>query len=145
MPLDDDLRRLAGVQYSVVSREQARGLGATTTALRNRLAGPDWDAPTGRVMRLTGSSHSIRQALMTAVLDAGPGTVVSHGSAAALWRLPGFAFGDVEVSRQAPASGLEARFARLLAEAGGAPLEAQVDVGGHEWVGRVDFLDRSLG
>ena len=45
----------------------------------------------------------------------------------------------------APASGLEARFARILAEAGEPPLERQVDVGGHEWIGRVDFVDRDHG
>ncbi|HSH23618.1 MAG TPA: hypothetical protein VK975_06110, partial [Acidimicrobiales bacterium] len=44
----------------------------------------------------------------------------------------------------APASGTEARLARLLAEAGEAPLDRQVDVGGHEWVGRVDFADPAL-
>lgn len=44
----------------------------------------------------------------------------------------------------ATASGLEARFARILADAGEPPLDRQVDVGGHEWVGRVDFLDRAL-
>ncbi len=178
---------------------------------------------------------------MTAVLDAGPGTVASHESAAALWRLPGFSFAPMHVSRMkgtanrrsalaavhrprmlpeghitvlggipvttlprtlfdlagqihparaeravanvlgkspavlpvlhalleelgehgrdgvalmrsvlldrpigyiAPASGLERRFMRILAEAGEAPLDRQVDVGGHEWIGRVDFVDR---
>lgn len=44
----------------------------------------------------------------------------------------------------APASGLEARFARILTEAGERPLERQIDLGGHEWVGRVDFYDRAL-
>ena len=43
----------------------------------------------------------------------------------------------------APASGLEARFARILAEAGEPALERQVDVGGREWLGRVDFVDRT--
>lgn len=43
------------------------------------------------------------------------------------------------------ASGLEARFEKLVAEAGAGPVERQVDVGGHEWVGRVDYLDRELG
>ena len=180
---------------------------------------------------------------MIGALDAGPGAVVSHRSAAALWHLPGFGFGQVEVSLArgraaprptwarlhrptvlapshvtqrhglpvttlartlldlagdlhparlallvdrvtakspailaalhgvlvdlgvngrpgvsalravledrpvgyvAPASGLEARFERVLAAAGEPPLERQVDLGGHEWVGRVDFLDRAL-
>lgn len=44
-----------------------------------------------------------------------------------------------------PASGLEARFERILRVAGEPPLERQVDVGGHEWIGRVDFADRALG
>lgn len=181
---------------------------------------------------------------MAAVLEGGPGTVVSHTAAAALWGIPGFGFGALEVSRQrdaskrpvpavrnhwprylpgthvtevaripvtslartvfdlagherpqrieravdtlvsrspallvnlhrlldelaaqgrggvrvmrsllevrpvgsvAPASGLEARVQRILADAGEPPLELQVDVGGHEWIGRVDFADRSIG
>ena len=45
----------------------------------------------------------------------------------------------------APASGLEARLARILAEGGQPPLDRQVDVGGHEWIGRVDFVDRGAG
>lgn len=42
------------------------------------------------------------------------------------------------------ASGLEGRFQQILREAGERPLERQVDVGGHEWIGRSDFLDREL-
>ena len=41
-----------------------------------------------------------------------------------------------------PASGLEARFAQILREAGLAPMERQLDLGDHEgWCGRVDFAD----
>jgi very-short-patch-repair endonuclease len=43
-----------------------------------------------------------------------------------------------------PQSGLERRFEHILLDAGEPPLERQVDVGGHEWLGRVDFLDRPL-
>ena len=42
------------------------------------------------------------------------------------------------------ASGLEGRFRRILREAGERPLERQVDLGGHEWIGRVDFVDLEL-
>lgn len=39
------------------------------------------------------------------------------------------------------ASGLERRFEKLAKEAGVRQLRRQVDVGGHEWIGRVDFVD----
>ena len=42
------------------------------------------------------------------------------------------------------ASGLEGRFDRILREAGERPLDRQVDLGGHDWIGRVDFVDREL-
>jgi very-short-patch-repair endonuclease len=38
-----------------------------------------------------------------------------------------------------PASGLEARFARILSDAGLRPMRAQIDSGGERWTGRVDF------
>jgi very-short-patch-repair endonuclease len=44
----------------------------------------------------------------------------------------------------APATGLELRFDHILIEAGEKPLSRQVDVGGHDWLGRVDFVDRDL-
>ena len=48
------------------------------------------------------------------------------------------------VGYRPPESGLEARFMQILADAGEPPLERQVDLGGHDWIGRVDFLDRAL-
>lgn len=39
-----------------------------------------------------------------------------------------------------PASALEARFAELVREAGLPPMRRQVDLGGDDWTGRVDFL-----
>lgn len=240
MSLDDDLRHLAGQQHALVTRHQARDLGASSAAIAHRLEGPDWDAPTGRVLRLVGAPRTNLQQLMIATLDTKG--AISHRSAAYLWRLPGFDFGSLEVSRlqglgRLPSSfsfvhrlrflpdshiterrgipvttlprtlfdlaasihprrldrlvesvirsgpsvltglhhlvdqfapnregvaamravlatrpegyvptesGLEAQFARILADAGEPPLERQVDLGGHEWIGRVDFLDRLL-
>jgi hypothetical protein len=40
-----------------------------------------------------------------------------------------------------PASGLESRVVQLLARAGLPPLRRQVDTGGSQWIGRVDFRD----
>ena len=89
MGVDTELRNLAAVQYGLVSVRQARAVGATKSGLRSRLLGPDWDSPTPRVLRLLGAPADGRQRLMLGVLDAGPAAVVSHASAAALWRLPG--------------------------------------------------------
>jgi very-short-patch-repair endonuclease len=49
------------------------------------------------------------------------------------------------VGTRVPASGLEARFESILRNAGLPAFDRQVDVGGHEWIGRVDFCDRRLG
>ena len=42
-------------------------------------------------------------------------------------------------------TGLERRFEEVVSGAGEKPLVRQVDVGGHEWLGRVDYLDPALG
>jgi very-short-patch-repair endonuclease len=44
-----------------------------------------------------------------------------------------------------PMSGLEMRFETILRERGQAPLRRQVDLGGHEWLGRVDYHDDAIG
>ena len=44
-----------------------------------------------------------------------------------------------------PDSGLERRFEAILREAGLPPLRRQVDLGGHDWIGRVDFVDDEVG
>jgi very-short-patch-repair endonuclease len=40
------------------------------------------------------------------------------------------------------ASGLEGRFREILRRDGQPPMDRQVDVGGEEWLGRIDFIDR---
>ena len=43
-----------------------------------------------------------------------------------------------------PASGLERRFVKVLQDHGLPSMRRQVDTGGEEWDGRVDFRDESL-
>ncbi|MGH8984868.1 MAG: DUF559 domain-containing protein [Acidimicrobiia bacterium] len=244
MAVDEKLRVLAGEQHGAASWEQARGLGFTRAGLRRRLGRGEWRAVTPRVLLLRGAPASELQTAMIAVLDAGPGAVLSHHAAAALWDLPGFLLRDLHVTRPRggprrrtplavvhacrvvhqdhvtahngipvttpartlfdlaalvhpkrveraletawskhlvdgarmvamlddlgrrgragtsvmrlvlsergpdyvpPASGLEGRFRDLLARAGLRPMVRQVDVGREQWLGRVDFVDRSLG
>ncbi|MEY2569468.1 MAG: hypothetical protein QOE35_3997 [Actinomycetota bacterium] len=59
---------------------------------------------------------------------------------------PGIAVMRRQLAKRPPgyvpvASGLERRFEKLAHEAGARQLRRQVDVGGHEWIGRVDFVD----
>ncbi len=54
---------------------------------------------TSRVLRLVGSVPTFEQRCMAAALDAAPRAVVSHRSAARLWRLPGFVDDEIHVSR----------------------------------------------
>lgn len=106
MDLDLGLRALAERQHGVVGRRQAHELGADRHHLRRRLESPDWEAVTPVVMRLVGVRRTFRQRCMAAVLDAGAGAGVSHESAAALWRLPGFSPGPMHVSRPSGRSAL---------------------------------------
>jgi hypothetical protein len=99
MSYDDELRRLSERQHALIALDQARALG-TRWHVHDRLAGPDWELETPRVMRLVGAPRSPEQPLMAAVLDGGSGTVGSYDAAAAMWRLPGFWLGSIEVSRQ---------------------------------------------
>jgi very-short-patch-repair endonuclease len=52
---------------------------------------------------------------------------------------------DWPLGSRLPASGLEARVLQLARNAGIHDLEPQVDVGGHSWLGRVDFAILRLG
>lgn len=240
---DGPLLELAGRQFSLVALEQATELGYTRSAIAHRLNVGRWERVTPRVIGLVGRRPDRREPLKAASLEAGPATVVARRAACALWRLPGYPLGPVEVARQkgvagrhpkigrlytvrylpahlttvvdgipvvtlpcllyqlagferparvdrllntvvtrspavllrlhdllpelaehgrngivfmrdwlernppgsrVVASGLEGRFQQILREAGERPLERQVDVGGHEWIGRVDFVDRPL-
>ncbi|HUR22621.1 MAG TPA: type IV toxin-antitoxin system AbiEi family antitoxin domain-containing protein [Acidimicrobiales bacterium] len=99
MELDRGMRRLAEHQHGVVARGQARALGASRDQLRRRVESGDWENFTFSVLRLVGSLRTFRQRAMAASLDAGAGAAISHESAAALWRLPGFPSGPMHVSR----------------------------------------------
>ena len=99
MGLDGDMRALAERQHGVVARRQARALGASRDQLRRRIESGTWESVTPSVLRLAGSQRTFRQRAMAGALDSGAGAAVSHESAAALWRLPGFATGPLHVSR----------------------------------------------
>src|SRR5688572_5315371 len=100
------MRALAERQHGVVTRRQGRALGASRDQLRRRVESGTWENVSLSVLRLVGSHRTFRQRCMAAALDAGAGAAVSHESAAALWRLPGFRSGPLHVSRPAGRSTL---------------------------------------
>ena len=97
--VDQLMRSLSSRQHGVVGRDQLREQGVSRQAVGFRLRSTDWEVLTPRVLRLVGAPVTDRQRAMAAVLDAGGGAVVSHGSAAALWELPGFDLRRIHVSR----------------------------------------------
>lgn len=113
MELDERMRQVAERQHGVISRAQARQLGATRAQLARRRSGPDWEAVTPRVLRVAGAPQSAHQLAMAAVLDAGPGAVLGLTSAAWAWRLPGFSLRPLVCTRERRRSGSTPALARL--------------------------------
>src|SRR4051812_43114205 len=79
--------RLAATQHWVITRRQLLALGFTRHAISERVAD-------GRLHRVHRGVYAVGRPqlsrlgeLMAAVLACGDGAVVSHGSAAELWRI----------------------------------------------------------
>lgn len=107
------MRRLAERQHGVVTRSQARDLASSRDTFRARIRSPGWVEATPLVVTMAGAPSTFYQECMIAVLDAGPGALVSHVTAAALWDLPGFGPSQVHVSRLRGRSGRDAACAEL--------------------------------
>src|SRR5437879_573619 len=81
---------LAAKRHGVVSRAEALSCGVTVSMIRRRVVGGLWEPLYPGVYRVGAAPASWRQALMAAILAWGPGAVISHRAAAALWRFQGF-------------------------------------------------------
>jgi hypothetical protein len=95
--MDAAIADLAARQHGAVSRRQLRTMGIGAHALARRVR---WGVLTQRsaeVFVVRGAPRTHRQALLAAVLDAGPAAVATRRSAAALWNLPGFGWREPEV------------------------------------------------
>jgi very-short-patch-repair endonuclease len=98
LPLDVEISRIADAQYGVFSREQLRGLGVTNRMIYRRLASGRWERLNPNVFRVGGAPASWQQSLRAATLGWGDGSVISHRSAASIWRVAGFEPGLVELT-----------------------------------------------
>jgi hypothetical protein len=89
----------AEAQHGALSSRQAREAGLTDRMVKQRLASGRWTALSYGVYRVGGAPDTWRQRLWVALLEAGDGAFVSHRSSSALFTVPGFAPGIVEVSK----------------------------------------------
>jgi hypothetical protein len=95
--MDRAIRSLAARQYGAFSAAQTLIHGATRRVIQSRVANEEWQLVARGVYRLVGAVRTWRQDLMVALLAAGDVAAVSHLSAAALWKLPGFPERSIEI------------------------------------------------
>lgn len=106
MPLDTPSRAsllaqigdLGEHQHGLVTTSQLLDRGVSRSAVRNLVATGHLTSEDTSVFRVTGSPIGDRVAARTATLAAGPGALVSHTSAAALWGLPGYRIRPLHVT-----------------------------------------------
>ncbi len=98
----------AELQHGVVDRRQARECGVTKSALQRWVAGGRLETVHPGVYRWAAAPVTWHQQLMAACLACGPGAVVSHRAAAALWGLIPEA-GAIEISVRRPRGPVPAR------------------------------------
>jgi very-short-patch-repair endonuclease len=107
---------LAEVQHGFVRREDARVGGLSRKAERGLVGRGEWEPAGPRLLRRTGAPMTAAAGLMRAVLDAGPGAVVSHRTAAAWWGLPGFDLLRPHVTRPRGITSAPPTFGQVLHE-----------------------------
>ena len=93
-------RRVATRQFGYLGRRQAAAIGADRWWVKREVAAGRWRLPTPRVIELVGVPDDPRRPLALAALDGGSGTFVGRRAAAALWAVPGYPYGPVELTRE---------------------------------------------
>jgi very-short-patch-repair endonuclease len=96
-PFDRAIRVIAGRQYGAFSADQALSVDGTRAALRQRRRREEIFVRGDGVYVVSGAPDCWRQKLWIALLEVGNGAVVDGRAAYALWRVPGFAEGPIEV------------------------------------------------
>jgi very-short-patch-repair endonuclease len=99
MDPDKRLHQLADAQFGLVRTDQLEMVGLSSTQLhdRTRAGVLEWLSP--RVLRVVGAPVTNWQRAIAATFDAGDDTAVSHLSAAAVFRVPGYTITPVHVTR----------------------------------------------
>ncbi len=95
---DDCCARVAARQHGCLSATQAVRCGLSHDAVRRRVRARRWRRLLPCIYAFSGSPTTWEQRLWAAVLWGGEGSAVAAASAAAVWRLPDFAPGPVEIA-----------------------------------------------
>lgn len=94
---DVEVWRLVSSQHGVVARRQLLEMGLSREAIRHRIEVGRLHPKTPGVYAVGRPGLTRRGGWMAAVLSCGPGAMLSHGSAAALWRI-GKEWREIEVT-----------------------------------------------
>src|SRR4051794_20813683 len=116
MRIDGLIAKLAEAQHGVVTRRQLLEIGVTPKAIRVRIEGERLYRLYNGVYAVGHRSLTQRGGWLASVLAVGEGAVLSHRSAAALWRLLDD-YGAIEVSSRRnarPRDGVRVRRAPSL-------------------------------
>src|SRR5688572_12591819 len=81
------LARIGRTQHGLVTRRQAEGAGLASATLQRWVDGNRLEPVHSGVYRLAGAPRTWEQAVLAAVLAAGPGAAASHRTAGVLWGL----------------------------------------------------------
>ena len=112
---------LAGAQHGVVSRSQLLGLGMSRDQVQDRVAGSQLHRIHRGVYAVGHRKLTLKGVWMSAVLACGPGAVLSHRPALALWDLSMSESGLIDVtvpgrSRQHGRAGIRVHKSEVLTE-----------------------------
>ncbi len=108
MEIETAIWELSARQHGLVGKRQLNALGIDHQRLRPLLQRKSLTALSPEVFVLSGSASSPHRSAMAATLDAPPGALLSHQSAAGLWGLPGFRL-DAPFHVTIPRQGVTAR------------------------------------
>jgi hypothetical protein len=100
----DDLTDVTSRQLGLISRSQARWIGYDASSVRDLIVAGKLTPLTDEVLRIRGAHPARGDRVMAAVLDNGGDAVLSHGTAAAWWGLPGFRLSEIHVVRSTSSS-----------------------------------------
>jgi hypothetical protein len=88
----------AATQHGLITTAQLRAAGFNKRQIHWAVTNGPLERLSSRLLRVAGSPETPAQRMLAAVLDAGPGSALSHTSALAWWEVPGFLLDEIHVT-----------------------------------------------